>query len=460
MTRTPSPAPAKKANQNSGLAARRGAVGLISAVLRDGRTLNDCFAEGVDGAGRAAALADLDQRDRAFARQIAATTLRRLGQIDAVLGHCLARPLPKSAAFIVDVLRTGVAQLLFLQTPAHAAVDSSVRLAEKQPGAFKGLVNGVLRRISREADALTAAYDQPTLNTPDWLRASWRNAYGDDVTNAVARAHLDDPPLDLSVREAKDAPHWAERLEASILATGTLRRRSGGRIEDLPGFAEGAWWVQDVAAALPARILMSSLRDAGTGRASVLDLCAAPGGKTAQLAAAGFDVTAVDISQTRLSRVRANLDRLGLTANLVAADATAFQPGQTFDGILVDAPCSTTGTLRRRPDVAHLKHPRDLAGLTKLQSRLLNAASGLLSPGGTLVYAVCSLQPEEGEGQIERLLQDPNGGLRRHPIAPGEIGGLAECLSTKGDLRTLPCYLSGEGGMDGFYAARLVKAVS
>lgn len=458
MTSTSSPAPAKKINRDSGLAARRGAVGLVTAVLRDRTPLNDCFAEGVNGAGRAAALAGLDRRDRAFARQIAATTLRRLGQIDAVLGHCLARPLPKSAAFIVDVLRTGVAQLLFLQTPAHAAVDSSVRLAETQPGNFKGLINGVLRRIGRESDALTAAYHEPTLNAPDWLRTSWRNAYGDEVTNAIARAHLADPPLDISVKEESSREHWAEHLEASILPTGTLRRRVGGRIEDLPGFAEGAWWVQDVAAALPARVLMSSLRDTGKTRASVLDLCAAPGGKSAQLAAAGFDVTAVDISRTRLSRVRENLDRLGLDANFVAADATAFQPGRTFDGILVDAPCSTTGTLRRRPDVAHLKHPRDLDRFTKLQHRLLNAASGLLAPGGVLVFAVCSLQPEEGESQIERLLQDPKAGLSRLPLIPGDIGGLAECLSAKGDLRTLPCHLSGEGGMDGFYAARLVKA--
>ncbi len=442
-----------------GLAARQGAVGLVTAVLRDRTPLNDCFAEGVKGAGRAAALVALDQRDRAFARQIAATTLRRLGQIDAILGHCLKRPLPTAAAFIVDVLRTGVAQLLFLQTPAHAAVDSSVRLADKQPGAFKGLVNGVLRRITREADALTAAYHEPILNTPDWLRKSWRSAYGDDVTNAIARAHLADPPLDLSVKDAKAAPRWAERLEANVLPTGTLRRKMGGRIEDMPGFAEGAWWVQDVAATLPARILMTGLQAAGKGRAHVLDLCAAPGGKTAQLAAAGFDVTAVDISQTRLARVRANLDRLGLAASLVTADAAAFQPGQTFDGILVDAPCSTTGTLRRRPDVAHLKHPGDLAGLTKLQHRLLNAASGLLAPGGLLVYAVCSLQPEEGESQIERLLHDRDGGLRRDPVTPGEIGGLAECLSATGDLRTLPCHLSDEGGMDGFYAARLVKSV-
>ena len=458
MTRAATPAPAKRAKQDTGLAARRGAAGLVTAVLRDRIPLNDSFAEGVNGAGRAAALAALDQRDRAFARQIAATTLRRLGQIDAILGHCLKRPLPKTAAFIMDVLRMGVAQLLYLRTPAHATVDSSVRLADDHPGAFKGLVNGVLRRISREADALTAAYHEPTLNTPDWLRTSWRGAYGDEVTNTIARAHLADPPLDITIKEEHSREHWAERLEAKILSSGTLRRQTGGRIEDLPGFAEGTWWVQDVAAALPARILMSGLRDAGKGSARVLDLCAAPGGKTAQLAAAGFDVTAVDISRTRLDRVRANLDRLGLAARLVAADAMDFRPGQTFDGILVDAPCSTTGTLRRRPDVAHLKHPRDLAGLTKLQHRLLNAAIGLLAPGGLLVYAACSLQPEEGEGQIERLLQDPNCGLHRHPVTPGEIGGLAQCLSAAGDLRTLPCHLRDEGGMDGFYAARLVKA--
>ena len=441
------------------MAARQGAVGVVSAVLRDGASLNDCFAAGLNGAGRAAALAALDQRDRAFARQVAATTLRRLGQIDAMLGHCLKRPLPKSAAFIVDVLRIGVAQLLFLKTPAHAVVDSSVRLAEKQPGAFKGLVNGVLRRISRESDALGTAYHEPTLNTPEWLRRSWRRTYGDDVTSAIARAHLVDPPLDITLNEAEATPRWAEQLEAKVLPTGTLRRQIGGRIEDLPGFAEGAWWVQDVAAALPAQILVGGLRAAGKEGSSVLDLCAAPGGKTAQLAAAGFDVTAVDISKTRLTRVRENLDRLGLTAELVAADGMTFRPGQTFGGILVDAPCSATGTLRRRPDVAHLKDQRQLAGLAKLQQRLLNAAYGLLAPGGLLVYAVCSLQPEECEAQIEWLLNDANGGLSRLPLTSGEIGGLAECVAASGDLRTLPCHLMDGGGMDGFYAARLVKAV-
>ena len=441
------------------MAARQGAVGVVSAVLRDGASLNDCFAAGLNGAGRAAALAALDQRDRAFARQVAATTLRRLGQIDAMLGHCLKRPLPKSAAFIVDVLRIGVAPLLFLKTPAHAVVDSSVRLAEKQPGAFKGLVNGVLRRISRESDALGTAYHEPTLNTPEWLRRSWRRTYGDDVTSAIARAHLVDPPLDITLNEAEATPRWAEQLEAKVLPTGTLRRQIGGRIEDLPGFAEGAWWVQDVAAALPAQILVGGLRAAGKEGSSVLDLCAAPGGKTAQLAAAGFDVTAVDISKTRLTRVRENLDRLGLTAELVAADGMTFRPGQTFGGILVDAPCSATGTLRRRPDVAHLKDQRQLAGLAKLQQRLLNAAYGLLAPGGLLVYAVCSLQPEECEAQIEWLLNDANGGLSRLPLTSGEIGGLAECVAASGDLRTLPCHLMDGGGMDGFYAARLVKAV-
>jgi len=359
----------------------------------------------------------------------------------------------------MDVLRIGVAQLLFLKTPAHAVVDSSVRLAEKQPGAFKGLVNGVLRRISRESDALRTAYHESTLNTPEWMRTSWRRSYGDDLTSDIARAHLADPPLDLSVKEAEDAPRWAEQLEAKVLPTATLRRQTGGRIEDLPGFAEGAWWVQDVAAALPAQILASGLQAVGKEGASVLDLCAAPGGKTAQLAAAGFDVTAVDISKTRLTRVRENLDRLGLTAQLVAADGMAFRPGQTFEGILVDAPCSATGTLRRRPDVAHLKDRRHLAGLAKLQYRLLNAAYGLLAPGGLLVYAVCSLQPEECEAQIERLLNDTKGGLSRLPITPGEIGGLAECIAASGDLRTLPCHLMDDGGMDGFYAARLVKAV-
>ena len=443
--------------QNSALASRRAAVGLIASVLRERTTLNETFDLGNDGKGAAAALRGLDARDRAFARLIAATTLRRLGQIDAILGHCLERPLPNKAAFIQDVLRAGVAQVLFIGTPAHAAVDSSVRLAGDQPGNFKGLVNGVLRRIVREAEALRAAHDAPALNVPDWLWQAWCHAYGETTATAIAKMHVAEPPLDLTLKDEASAHAWTEKLDARILPMGSLRRNAGGRIEDLPGFVEGAWWVQDAAAALPAKILISALTGGGGRSREVLDLCAAPGGKTAQFAAAGLQTTAVDISEARLERVRANLKRLGLSATLVAADAASFKPDRQFSAVLVDAPCSSTGTLRRRPDVAHLKRKEDLAALTRLQRRLLDAAFDQLESGGVLVYAVCSLQPEESEHQIEAFLEAHAGELERLAIAPHEIGGLSECVSAAGDLRTLPCHLAEDGGLDGFYAARLIK---
>ena len=433
---------AAEAATESGMAARRAALELLREVLGRRRPLDDALA-GHEG------LAALESRDRAFARLLVTTCLRRLGQIDALLAQHLSKPLAARDAAVHDVLRLGAAQLVFLETPAHAAVHQGVALAEAAGfRRLKALVNAVLRRIAENGTALAGRQDAARLNTPDWLWHSWVACYGEDVCRAIAEAHLAEPPLDLTA--PLDGARWAALLGADMLPTGTLRRTAGGAVGELPGYGEGAWWVQDAAASLPARLLGDI-----AGR-PVLDLCAAPGGKTAQLAAAGARVTAVDRSATRLKRVKDNLKRLKLTAETIAADAAAWRPRAPVPFILLDAPCSTTGAIRRHPDVPHLKSPQDVVRLTEVQDRLIVAAAGMLATGGVLVYCVCSLEPEEGPERIAALLAT-GAPFERLPIRPSEVGGLAELVSADGDLRTLPCHLPDMGGMDGFYAARLVR---
>ncbi len=416
------------------------ALDVLAAVLRDKRPLVEAF-------GAHPALAGLDLRDRALARHIATTVVRRLGQIDALIDHCLERPLNRHAWPVRDVLRAGVCQLLFLGTRPHAAVDTAVRLTgERGHEGLKGLVNAVLRRLGAAGPGLVKAQDAARLNTPDWLWRAWESAYGAATCRRIAEAHLDEAPLDITVKA--DAPLWAERLQATRLPTGSLRRAAGGTPAGLPGFDEGAWWVQDAAAALPARLLGDV-----AGR-RVIELGAAPGGKTAQLAAAGARVTAVDRSPRRLEMLRANLDRLGLQVDIVCADALDWRPREAADAVLLDAPCTATGTLRRHPDVAYLKRPRDVAALAALQPRLLAAAARMTRPGGILVYCACSLQPEEGPATVAAGLAAGTP-AEPMPIAPPEVGGLSELVDAHGCLRTLPCHLAGEGGMDGFFAARL-----
>ncbi len=280
--------------------------------------------------------------------------------------------------------------------------------------------------------------------------ASWCAAYGETVTRAIAAAHVKEPPLDLSVRDPAAAADWAARLDGVMLPTGSIRCRDAGLVTELPGYDEGAWWVQDAAAALPARLLGEV-----AGR-PVIDLCAAPGGKTAQLAAMGARVVAVDRSPSRMVRLKDNLARLSLAADCVIADAATWHPPEPAALVLLDAPCTATGTIRRHPDIPHLKSGDDVARLTQLQARLLDAAMAMLAPGGTLIYGVCSLEVEEGPRQMAQLLARGTP-LRRQPIGADEIGGLEQCVTADGDLRTLPCHLADEGGLDGFYAARLVR---
>ena len=418
------------------LAPRRVAFDVLVSCLDKGQPLDDALA---NHKGFPA----LDPRDRAFVRLLLATTLRRLGEIDSVLGGLIERPLDGGNAFALQVLRLGAAQLLFVGTPGHAAVDTSVRLIESlgMPH-LKGLANAVLRRVARDGVTLLGDRDPARLNTPQWLWESWSAAYGEEKTRAIAAAHLVEAPLDVTPRS--NAEFWAGRLEGELLPTGTIRRASGGYIAELPGFAEGAWWVQDAAAALPVRLL----GDVSGKR--VADLCAAPGGKTLQLCVAGAQVTAIDISGRRMARLGENLSRMGLAAELVTSDANKWHPAEKFDAVLLDAPCSGTGTLRRHPDIAWLKDEEDVARLTLTQDRLLVHALDLLKPGGVLVYAVCSLQEDEGPARIAALLAR-HCNLHRRPIEASELPGLETALTPEGDVRTLPSM-----GVDGFYIARLV----
>ena len=422
--------------------ARDVALELIGAVLRRKRPLDDAIEE-------SAAMHQLAGRDRAFARLLVATVLRRLGQIDALIAQCLNVPLAPRAMLVQDILRLGVAQLLFLRTPPHAAVATSVDLAQSRGFvSHKGLVNAVLRRLSIEGPERIETQDAPRLNTPDWLWQSWSRAYGEPTARAIATAHLKEAPLDLSLRN--DAETWGAALEGVLLPTGTLRRAAGGALATLPGYAEGAWWVQDAAAALPARLFGDV-----AGR-DVIDLCAAPGGKTAQLATAGARVTAVDRSARRLERLVANLKRLDLAVEAVGADALSWRPPRPAEAVLLDAPCSTTGAIRRHPDVPHLKSPEDVARLSMVQENLLLAAIDMLRPGGMLVYCTCSLESEEGPERIESLLHS-GAPVARIGIEADEIGAEPEWITPEGDLRTLPCHFHAYDGIDGFYCARLVK---
>jgi len=377
--------------------------------------------------------------------------LRRLGTLRHLLGGFLDKGFPSEAPRVEIILLIGAAQILWLEVPDHAAVDLSVRLAQadRRAARYAGLINAVLRRVTQSKTAALA--NNATRDTPKWLVARWTKRYGAEAARAIAAANGHEPALDLTVKY--DAESWAERLRGRVLPTGTVRTFAQGAVSLLPGFSEGAWWVQDAAAAMPARLL-GDVR----GKA-VVDLCAAPGGKTAQLVFAGARVTAVDRSPARLNRLRENLARLELQAETVAADALEWQRGP-FDAVLLDAPCSATGTIRRHPDIPWLKSEADIAALTSLQQRLLDRAVELLKPGATLVYCVCSLEPEESEDQIAALrARDPR--VVRTPVAAQEVAGHAEFLTADGDLRTLPPQLPDPdprwGGLDGFYAARLTR---
>ncbi|WP_415011492.1 RsmB/NOP family class I SAM-dependent RNA methyltransferase [Amaricoccus sp.] len=420
-------------------------------MLREGRPLGE----------QTGGLDALPPPDRARAQALAATTLRHLGRIDDLLQEFVPRRPPAPA---LDALRLATAELRIDLIPPHAAVDAAVRLVSTGKGrTLAGLVNAVARKIATAADLWDATPEAPL---PDWLARPLADAWGPEAAGRIARACRQPPPLDVTPRDPGDADALAGALGATRLPTGSLRLAAPGQVSALPGYDAGTWWVQDAAAALPARLLPPV-----AGR-RVLDLCAAPGGKTLQLAAAGACVTALDISEARLARLHANLARTGLAAETVTADALEWAPEAPFDAILLDAPCSASGTLRRHPDLAHL--PRDLGPLTRLQAALLERAWRWLAPGGTLVFCTCSLFPAEGEEQIARFLA-AHPEARVLPADPTRLGVPADWIDARGALRTRPDFWPGSddtgsddggsdaagpnalaaGGLDGFYAACL-----
>ena len=439
MTEAARPAGAARA---AGMPSREIALGLISSVLDDHRSLTDALERGVRGAENASTA------DKAFGRLIAVTVLRRLGELDAMIAGRVRRPLPRDAQRVQHVLRIVAAQIAFLGTAPHAAVNCAVEQAKRCPGRYAPLVNAVARRFA------PISPDQPVdakVNVPGWLWQSWSQAYGTDAAAQIAAVQRTEPPLDLSIRAPADTEKWAAAVDGVTVIPGTVRLARAHDVPTLPGFVDGAWWVQDVAASLPARLLLATLDDVRSAR--IADLCAAPGGKTAQLVSAGATVTAVDADPTRLVRLRQNLDRLKLTASIVAADARIWSGDGPYDAVLLDAPCTATGNIRRHPDIPWLKRPTDVAQAAALQRELLHNAWRLVRPGGHLVYAVCSLQPEEGKQQIAAFLREAG---QRVPITAGDVHGLAT-PDPDGDLQTLPVDQHDRGGMDGFFIARLLK---
>jgi len=422
-------------SNDPGLPARIAALDLMRAAMaRRG---------GLDEALNLPGFQKLKPQEKAFARALAMATLRNHGRIERALAERLER---KPSAAVTDLLRLGLAQIYALDVPDFAAVATTVKLAERDSATrpFKGLINAVLRGLLREP----AKPAPPEANVPDWLYQRWKSNYGEADAKAVAALAAEEPPTDLTPKSDADAEALAADLEAELLAGPSLRTRRKGDVPSWPGFEAGRWWVQDAAAAIPARLLAAKAGD------TALDMCAAPGGKTLQLAAAGATTTAVDRSASRLKRLHANLARIGLEAEVLVADAENWDDARSFDAVLLDAPCTSTGTFRRNPDVLWATRPGDIGKLADVQHRLLDAAAARVKPGGRLVYCVCSLEREEGETQAIAF-------LRRHPefateaAKPGEAGAPEASLTPEGWLRLLPSHR--DGGQDGFFAARFVR---
>ena len=406
---------------------RESAFDLLTAVLERHRPLEEALG----------ALPALEPRDRAAAHRLAAAVLRRMGTLDAVLEPFLRKEPPEP---VRQVLRIGAAGLLLLETPVHAAVGTAVDLAKRRGlTPFAGLINAVLRKVAAGGPDALDDLDPARLDTPAWLWAAWGQA-----ARAIATAHQSEAPLDLSLKPGAAPPEGG-----LLLPTGSVRFPAGTRVSDIPGFESGEFWVQDAAVALPALLLAPRPRE------RIADLCAAPGGKTAQLAAAGAIVTAIERDANRIERLTANLAHWRLHANVINADATEWTPPDLFDAVLLDAPCSATGTIRRHPDVARIKRPRDVQTVTLAQDKLLDAAAAMLRPGGRLIYAVCSLQPEEGAPRIAAAIART--GLRHDKFRADELAALPEALTREGFLRTHPGLWRDRGGMDGFFAARLIR---
>lgn len=390
---------------------------------------------------------NLEQRDRSLCRLLILTTLRQCGFIDYRIRQ-YAKTMEKLPLTALMALRIGFTHILFLHSPAHAVVNTCVNLLEPNDKVMRGLVNAILRKAAANEKPIEDATETWQQAIPNWLLSTWKKDYGLENLGLIAKACLREPYLDITVKENKI--EWAKTLSATILPTGSLRLPHQDDITKLPGFAEGAWWVQDAAAAIPAMM-------AGDVKGKlVYDCCAAPGGKTAQFLAAGAKVVSIDQSDERLKRLRENLQRLKMNANILSQNILNFTPNNQADVIFLDAPCSATGTLRRHPDLMMHKNPNDASRLAMLQHSMLSHVAGLLKKDGLLIYAVCSIQNEEGAGVVDAFLKN-NKNFQRMPITAADIGGWDEGVTSVGDLRTLPHYMQAFGGMDGFYAARLKK---
>lgn len=426
------------ASQTQGLEVRRIAVALLRYCRERKVTVEEALAANE-------AVSRLEARDRAFLSTLLLTVFRHSGEIDAILAKFLDRPLPRKSGAAREVLEIGVVQLQFLAMPPHAVIDLAVRTAKDDRNAthFSGLINAVLRKISAARPALREGLDAPRLNTPSWLWERWSKNYGAEAARKIAEAHAARPGLDIAFKE--EATPWLQALGGERLPNGQVRLPAGhAPVPELPGFADGAWWIQDAAATLPVELL-------GDVRGlSVLDLCAAPGGKTLQLAARGAEVTAVDSSEARLQRLARNLARTSLTAEIRAQDVLSDALSGEWDGVLLDAPCSATGTIRRHPELPFLKGPEQILELAGLQRRLLRKAGQLVKPGGILVYCSCSLEPEEGESQARSFLRQNEA----FEIVRAEGVALPDgALQPEGWVRTLPFMNYGKGeGLDGFFA--------
>lgn len=432
----------------AGLAVRTRAALAVDMVRHGHRPLE----EALDRVDARANEAPLEPRDRAFLRLLSATVLRRHGEIDALLARLIEKPLPPEARALTSMLAVGVAQLLFLETPPHAAIDLAVRQCKGEPklARYAGLVNAVLRRVARDGRALVGELDAAIANTPPWLWQRWAASYGPDVAHRIGEANLGEAALDIVVKENADA--WAERLDGVALGRSVVRLAHKGRVETIEGYAAGAWWVQDFAATLPVAVI------GAVAGLAIADLCAAPGGKTAQLAMRGARVTAVEQSPRRAQRLRENLERLSLAAEIVTADARRHGADASFDAVLLDAPCLATGTIRRHPDLPFLKRDSDLATLTPLQDALIANAARVVRPGGVIVYCTCSLEPEEGPARIAAAVET-HPGLEVEPIDLATTGIDPAWITVEGYLRTFPFHSPSPGrnvrGMDGFFAAAL-----
>jgi 16S rRNA (cytosine967-C5)-methyltransferase len=430
----------------NGLPARRATLQILSHVLGSKKMLDTVW-------DQEELFAALPQRDRAFTRMLVATILRRKGQLDNLIERALNKgeqPRPDRLKWILYI---GIAQIFFMDVPNHAAVDTAVELAATDGlESKKGFINAILRRMTTEGRSWLENQDAAALNIPAWLYDQWTKDYGIVRAKDIALASLEEAALDITVKNDLDKESFAKKLDARILPTGSLRRKTGGAVQNLDGFEDGAWWVQDAASALPVRLF------GDIAGKTVLDLCAAPGGKTMQLAAAGAKVVALDRSAARMATLAANLKRTKLdgAVQTIIEDGAVWRPKERFSHILLDAPCTATGTVRRHPDLLHLKSFKDQSGLENIQERLLANAGDLLEPGGTLLYCTCSLQRAEGEAQVEKFLSARKD-FKRIPVRREEFGGLDGFVNGNGDVRVLPYLMKDQGGMDGFFICRMQK---